>query len=59
MQDVLVLTDDDGMPCIISSLPPDNQVRVFSKIVDYLTLALVTPLKSVNDRVHKKMVAWR
>ena len=59
VENILVFTNDDGVSCIVSSLPPDNEIRIFRKIVDDLSLSLVTPLKSVNDRVHEKIVAWR
>ena len=54
MQDVFPTISDNGVAGIVASLSACNDVHRFSKVIDDLALAFVSPLETANNSVHKK-----
>jgi hypothetical protein len=52
MQDEFLVTDDDGVAGVVSSLSANDEVRALGQEVDNLALAFIAPLEAVYDGVH-------
>jgi hypothetical protein len=44
MEDVLLPVDDQSVPCVVSALESDNEIRPLRKQIDNLALSLIAPL---------------
>ena len=59
MELVGVISDDHGMPCVISALKPDNKVIILAHDINDLSLALVSELSACDDSKHTTdYVCW-
>jgi hypothetical protein len=47
-----VVSDDYGVPCVISALEPDNEIIILAQDIDDLSLALVAELSACDDGEH-------